>query len=396
VCEFFSSFEGFYFRRKSVIKTGVKITVTPKPVIEKESTPLVQQTSYWAMVKQKLGCESMVFDIHLIEQPTEKKTDFLNHQTNDDMLIVLRPVSNKAQIAYVPYGPNLLPEYEDRGTFLEELSEMIRPFLPSECLMIRYDLAWQSPWADKFQYTDKNGREGPPEPRIQEMRMNFATKNFNLRKAPTDILPTNTIFMNLQKDKDTLLRRMKPKTRYNIHLACRRGVNVCEADHNNLKVWYELYKETAQRNRIVLPDIEYFRAVLRTRASDSLSPAQVHLLLAEESGDVLAGMFLVITEKRATYLYGASSSKKRNLMPAYALQWKAIERAKKSGCNEYDMFGISPTADPSHPMYGLYRFKSGFGGEIFHRQGCWDYPLDEPLYEKFRIAEMRSQGFHQY
>ena len=64
-------------------------------------------------------------------------------------------------------------------------------------------------------------------------------------------------------------------------------------------------------------------------------------------------------------------------MPTYALQWEAIRRAKAAGCLEYDMFGVAPQPDPTHPMYGLWKFKHGFGGEIFHQLGCWDYPLLE-------------------
>jgi lipid II:glycine glycyltransferase (peptidoglycan interpeptide bridge formation enzyme) len=81
-------------------------------------------------------------------------------------------------------------------------------------------------------------------------------------------------------------------------------------------------------------------------------------------------------------------------MATYALQWEAIQRAKARGCTEYDMFGISSKPEPSHPLYGLYRFKRGFGGTIFHRMGCWDYPLNTELYERYRTAEMTSQGYH--
>jgi lipid II:glycine glycyltransferase (peptidoglycan interpeptide bridge formation enzyme) len=373
----------------------MELKVMPKPVEQKKATPLVQQTAYWGRVKQRQGCHARAFDIHL----TEESGCCHGHQgcfrTNDDVLVVLRRINAQTQMAYVPYGPNMLPKYDDRGAFLEELSETIRPFLPENCLMIRYDLAWESPWADETGYFDKQLYwVGPPEPRVQEMRMNFATTNHNLRKAPTDILPVNTVFLDLKSDKELLLKQMKPKTRYNIRLAQRNGVAVHEVNSDNIGVWYNLYKETAQRNHIILQDINYFTSVLKTRANDSHSPAQVHLLLAEANGDALAGMFLVVSKNRATYLFGASSSKKRNLMPAYALQWEAIETAKKYGCTEYDMFGISPTPNPSHPMYGLYRFKTGFGGEIFHRQGCWDYPLDDAMYNNYRLAELNSQGFH--
>jgi lipid II:glycine glycyltransferase (peptidoglycan interpeptide bridge formation enzyme) len=105
-------------------------------------------------------------------------------------------------------------------------------------------------------------------------------------------------------------------------------------------------------------------------------------------------MFLAISGKRATYLYGASSSVHREMMGTYALQWNAIRKARETGCKEYDLFGISETPDPSHPMYGLYRFKTGFGGYKYHRQGCWDYPFNAEQYEIYRSVEMNSTGYH--
>jgi lipid II:glycine glycyltransferase (peptidoglycan interpeptide bridge formation enzyme) len=64
-----------------------------------------------------------------------------------------------------------------------------------------------------------------------------------------------------------------------------------------------------------------------------------------------------------------------------------MEDAGATGCGEYALFGIPPNEDPSHPMAGLYRFKTGFGGRIIHRPGSWDYPCNVPLYRLFRWAE---------
>ena len=58
------------------------------------------------------------------------------------------------------------------------------------------------------------------------------------------------------------------------------------------------------------------------------------------------------------------------------------------------MFGIAPNPDPSHPLFGLYRFKVGFGGEIFHTLGCWDYPLQSDIYKYYTAVELKSQGYH--
>lgn len=162
-----------------------------------------------------------------------------------------------------------------------------------------------------------------------------------------------------------------------------------------LSQWYALYEETARRNGLYANDIRYFQSMFAPkmggRAEEDVS---VFLLVAYYGNTPLAAMFLVLSAHRATYLYGTSSSLQRNLMPTYALQWKAMQLAKASGCKEYDMFGISPNLNPSHPMYGLYKFKQGFGGEIFQQLGCWDYPIEDDKYRYLTAREMSMQGYY--
>jgi lipid II:glycine glycyltransferase (peptidoglycan interpeptide bridge formation enzyme) len=105
-------------------------------------------------------------------------------------------------------------------------------------------------------------------------------------------------------------------------------------------------------------------------------------------------MFLVISLNRAYYLYGASSSSNRNAMATYALQWEAIQIAKSKGCVDYDMFGVAPRPDPHHPLYGLYKFKLGFGGKLYHSIGSWDYPLNGEQYNRFVSMELNGKGYH--
>src|SRR5690606_12542041 len=336
-------------------------------------TSIIQQTAYWSKVKLLQGVETSAFNFKVDPEDLgiaqyQSDTFFIG-----DLLIILQKLDAEHCIAYVPYGPEIEPAEDMQGYFLEQLSEALRTFLPPTCIMIRYDLSWQSLWAKDDDCYDLHGNWlGAPDKRLQEIRLNYSTEHWNLRKANTDILPSNTIFMDLKKDSETLLGNMKPKTRYNINLAARKGVKIKSLGLDSLDIWYELYRQTAQRNNFVLHDINYFRIVLTARANDTQSPADVYLLIAEVDEQPLAAMFLVVTGTRGTYLYGASATENRNYMATYALQWKAMQIAKEKGCTEYDFFGISPQADPAHPMYGLYRFKSGFGGQIYHRMGCWD------------------------
>jgi len=365
-----------------------------KDIKEIYKTSIIQQTAYWSEVKKLQGLATQAFNFK-----TKRKDLFSNTEEESyfvgDVLVVLQAVDADHCIAYVPYGPEIEPSEENQGYFLEQLSESLRSFLPANCIMIRYDLSWESLWAKDEDCYDLHGNWiGVPDRRLQEIRFNFNTENWNLKKANTDILPSNTIFMNLRKDEDLLLGQMKPKTRYNINLSQRKGVKVLQLGLESLDVWYELYRQTANRNNFFLHDISYFRIVLSARANDTASPADVYLLVAEVEETPLAAMFLVVAGSRGTYLYGASATENRNYMATYALQWKAMQLAKEKGCTEYDFFGVAPQADPSHPMYGLYRFKSGFGGQIYHRMGCWDYPLDKVKYQYYSSMEFKNQSYH--
>jgi len=365
----------------------MQVALRPKSPLKVGRSRLVQQSPYWAKVKTRQGWKAMAFDTDIRPAAVSYRLS----QGPNDLLILCRETGPDSFIAYVPYGPRLEPAEEDQGVFLESLSETLREFLPPECLCIRYDLPWESPWArDENRYNDRGNWMGPPDDHVREMRMNFNTQHGKLRKAPGNNLPSHTLFLDLKKNREEILQNMKPKTRYNIRLAGRRGIRVRNAGPEDLPVWQDLYMQTAARNGITPHPVHFFETALQAKDEGT----RVIFLLAHDSQEYVAGLFLVLSAGRATYLYGASSSSRRNKMGTYALQWKAIELAQNAGCGEYDLFGVSPVASPSHPLYGLYRFKKGFGGSLFHRQGCWDYPLDEEKYLTYRAMDIHCPGFH--
>lgn len=277
------------------------IDVEKKEIRAVALTPIVQQTAFWAEVKSYQGIESKAFDFK-VKNSEVYVDDLTKTSTYADLLILQQALNKDTSIAYVPYGPELEPSEEVQGEFLEELSEILRSYLPKSCIGIRYDLAWQSHWDKPENYNESNTWEGPPDRKYQEFRLNYNTNNWNLKRANSDILPAHTVYLDLIPDEQTLLARMKPKTRYNIHLAARKGVTVRRAGMEELPIWYKLYSDTALRNGIFLNDIEYFKSVLAAKADDTLSPATVELLLAEKDGEALAAIFLVLSGNRGTYL----------------------------------------------------------------------------------------------
>lgn len=163
-------------------------------------------------------------------------------------------------------------------------------------------------------------------------------------------------------------------------------VHIQEKKHlpQDYQFFWDLYTETAKRDGIAIHSRKYYQDLLETVLS-SPETAKILIYTAEHEGEALAAIVVLFYGKQATYLYGASSNNKRNLMPAYALQWQAMSDAKKAGCIRYDFYGIPPTDNPEHPMYGLYRFKTGFGGTMIHRIGSLDIPL-KPFYYRIYSA----------
>jgi lipid II:glycine glycyltransferase (peptidoglycan interpeptide bridge formation enzyme) len=178
---------------------------------------------------------------------------------------------------------------------------------------------------------------------------------------------------------------MKSKWRYNISLAGKKGVQVKEGGVQELEVFYALLKETAARDGIAIHSFDYYKTLFEI--CSRCGNLSIRLYTAVHESDTLAAIIVLFRGEYATYLYGASSNVKRNLMAAYALQWQAIQDAKQAGCKLYDLFGIPPDDNPKHPMAGLYRFKTGFGGQIIRRPGSWDYPYKPAVYNLFVIAE---------
>lgn len=360
-----------------------------KNLEEFNTTNILTQTPFWGRVKKNQGFIPKGFELTISKDLLVTEANSLEKKC-EDLLILIKYIDNNACFAYVPYGPKLEPTFENQGLFLEQLSESIQPKLPANCIFIRYDLSWENQWAKEEEYFDSVGNWiGPPPHKTQEFRVNFNTLNWNLHKSIEDNLPKNTFFLDLTLEEQDLLYNMRYNTRYNVRNANKKGIRVLEYGMKHIEDWYKLYLNTAVRHNMPIQNQEYFSAILKNQDNNKKG-VTVKMLMADIDGKFLSSMFLVLSKERGTYLYGASTSFKKNLMASYALQWESIKIAKKWGCTEYDMFGSAPNLNQSHPLHGVHIYKKGFGGDLYHRMGCWDYPYNKKLYDLFRIQELKK------
>lgn len=195
------------------------------------------------------------------------------------------------------------------------------------------------------------------------------------------IQPRFVFRLNIEPSLEKIMANFAGKTRYNVNLAARRGVVVSEGRESDLPEFYELLRVTAERDRFLIRNFEYYRVLWRCLVERGLA----RLFVARYQGEMIAGTLAFIFGDKAWYIYGASGNRHRDAMPNYALQWEMIRWAKSEGCSLYDFRGISGDLDPANPLYGLYRFKKGFGGQVVEFIGEFDLAFS-PLYRVWRWA----------
>ncbi len=188
------------------------------------------------------------------------------------------------------------------------------------------------------------------------------------------IQPHSVFRLSLENmDEEKLLASFAPKTRYNIRLSQRRGVTIARYPGSEpvpgavLERFHALMCATGKRDGFFVRDRTYFETLLRALGDRAV------LYMADWEGEPIAGTIGIFCGGKAWYLYGASGNAHREAMPNYLLQWTMMGEAMKRQCGLYDLRGVPGTGAPEDPLYGLYRFKKGFGGAHIRFTGLFTF-----------------------
>lgn len=217
-------------------------------------------------------------------------------------------------------------------------------------------------------------RADPPVARADDL----AAAGF--RRAPREFQPRATFVVDLTGSAEELLARFATQVRYNTRLAERKGVDVQVGGAEAVDAFWNLYASTAGRKHFEWRARSYFAALMAAFG------ARARILLAYRGGEPLAGALVILFGETAYYLYGASGGD-RSVKPAELLQYRAMLWAKDQGATRYDMWGIPAHPTEDNPLYGVYRFKSGFGGQHSLYVGAMDLSLIPLMPRAPQLAE---------
>lgn len=182
-------------------------------------------------------------------------------------------------------------------------------------------------------------------------------------------------------------RGLNQQWRRNIKKAEKAGVSVVRGGYEELPAFYELYAETAERDRFLPRPLSYFQRMWSALTAEH--PDRMRLYLARHEGDVLAAATMLTVGDHVWYSYGASTSRRREVQPNNAMQWRMMADAHELGAAVYDFRGITDTLEESNHLLGLLRFKAGAGGEAVEYLGEWDFPLNRLLHKALDLYMSR-------
>lgn len=262
----------------------------------------------------------------------------------------LYPHATGTNILLATGGPILLPEWAELGIplFVELAEQLARdlnasPSLPTNSSIIAFRI----------------------EPLWTELP-SWLPVDFT--RSPADLMPTETLLIDLQPTPAQMLAKMKPKGRYNLRLSWRYGVTTEFRQDDAAIAWfYDLFWETVQRQNFFGEPFGFFINLCQTLFRADMA----EIGFARWHGELLTTILVVYWGDRCTYLYGGRSAKHPHVMASYALHWEAMQRAKTRGCKTYDFYGFS--TDPHHAYFRFSRFKQQFGGAIAKTIGAHDY-----------------------
>ena len=181
------------------------------------------------------------------------------------------------------------------------------------------------------------------------------------------------------KTEDEIFAGFHSKTRYNVRLAIKKGVEVKEGTREDLKDFHKIMVETGARDGFIIRPLSYFEKMY-----DEMAPEHMKLLMAYHDGKPISGVIPIFYGNKTWYLYGASSNEHRNLMPNYLLQWEMIKMAIARKDDVYDFRGVSGVVDENHPQYGL---KKGFGATFTEFVGEVYIPFKPFTYSLYKFSE---------
>ncbi len=297
----------------------------------KELTPHFLQTKYWAQVRSQMGWEA---------------------EWIDDALLLTRKLPLDMRFGYMPQVDLTTLNWEKLQQYAKQ-HHLTHIQLDPDNLARDYVLPVDT------------------------------AERYGLQKTAPLYL-RHTVVLDITKSDVELQSAMKEKTRYNLRLALKKGVQITITDNDkDFEIFLKLFFETVARQRYFGREPGYYKTIWQT-----LKPqGKAKIAIATYDGVPVTAWMLFLSDNVIYYPYGGSSDQHRNVMATYALVWGIMNWGRERGFKFLDLWGtLGPNAKESDKDFGFHRFKTGWGGEEIEYVNAYDMVIDKTWYNLFRFG----------
>lgn len=218
--------------------------------------------------------------------------------------------------------------------------------------------------------------------------------------------PRTSIHLSLEPEPQQLFAAFSKGHRADVRRAERNGVVVrTGTTETDFDAFYALMEATARRAQFAIHSREYYRCAANAMGDDA------RLLLAHVGdSEPVAGFLVLAFGQEGQYMYSASTAEGLKSGANHLLQWHTIQWMHERGCRSYDLWGVPEVVGDmvgateherteieeqakQHPLYGAYRFKKGWGGEVVRYLPAYDAVFLHPVYWLWRRRnESQAEG----
>ncbi len=193
---------------------------------------------------------------------------------------------------------------------------------------------------------------------VEKLTGNQVYFKINLdNKSP--VLPTKTLWLNLNLSPAKLFNNLKPKTRYNLKKAQLKVATLIisgsKIDKKIIKDFYFLWARNKPFNWLFKPSFTELESLIECfRDKCFLVSAQ----------DMSAACLILTSKNMASYWHNASTAESRKFFAPTLCIWQAILEAKRRNLKIFDFEGVWDERFPklNQGWQGFTRFKQGFVG----------------------------------
>lgn len=208
-------------------------------------------------------------------------------------------------------------------------------------------------------------------------------RRFGLRQVDYS-QPTHTWHIDVARPLDDIVADMKQNNRNLYRTYEKKGLKYKKSTNPaDISRLTNLLRGVAAHNQISVHTDEYF--VAQAEALLPIGAASLHFMTLKKETIAAA---LVYEDSRVSYYgHAAATHEHRKLGASTALLACIIADAHTQDKKICDLYGVTPSDDPSHRWAGFTKFKKSFGGSLHTLSPTYEVSVAPLRYTLYRVAK---------